>query len=105
MTKIPVTNGSWRSIQVCSLRNEYVAKDTTCATLRPAMASESLTPKPPTSGGPAKYVVILLLLLGGGLGAYLATSGGGRVQTSPARDQITGEIHGAHQRYGADPGH
>ncbi len=40
------------------------------------MASESLTPKPPTSGGPAKYIVILLLLLGGGLGVYLATSGG-----------------------------
>lgn len=37
------------------------------------MASESLTPQPP-SGGAAKYIVIALLLLGGGLGVYLATS-------------------------------
>jgi TonB family protein len=46
------------------------------------MASESLTPKPP-SGGSAKYIVILLLLLGGGLGVYLATSGEEPKTTAP----------------------
>lgn len=39
------------------------------------MASESLSPQPPTSGGSAKYIIVLLLLLGGGLGVYLATRG------------------------------
>jgi hypothetical protein len=36
------------------------------------MASESLTPQPPSSGGSAKYIIVLLLLLAGGLGAYFA---------------------------------